>query len=210
MRSANPAALLTIPRRGVSETIGLGRSSPREQSRREELGRRKPSSAPGPRNLDWSLVDSRRIFGPGASNDATPPESVSARATGRTSSRDRRIRSACSRVNFGCRSRRTELGPRGDASGLASGHARGNLGCTRREWAPEAASRRRSRENGGGFLFQGSLATPPGLGAFVDGRRSDLNEPAALTRRRGRRVWLSVETGQACAGEAERDRGRQR
>jgi hypothetical protein len=32
--------------------------------------------------------------------------------------------------------------------------------------------------------------------AFVDGRRSDPNEPAALTRRREKRIWLLADTGQ--------------
>jgi hypothetical protein len=51
---------------------------------------------------------------------------------------------------FGCRSRRTEPGPRGDASGLASGPT-GETWGTRSERVPEAASRRQSRENGGGL-----------------------------------------------------------
>jgi hypothetical protein len=52
---------------------------------------------------------------------------------------------------FDCRSRRAALGPRGNASGLAPRPRRETSGRARSERAPEAGSRRQSRENGGGF-----------------------------------------------------------
>jgi len=56
---------------------------------------------------------------------------------------------------FGCRSRRATLGPRVSA-GLAPRHHEGNLRNAWSERAPEAGSRRQSRENGGGPSKEGT------------------------------------------------------
>jgi hypothetical protein len=59
----------------------------------------------------------------------------------------------------------------------------------RGERAPEAGSRRRSRENGGGLLV---IPRASGVeGALVDGRHPDAWRSSPLTRGRGKRVWLS-------------------
>jgi len=95
---------------------------------------------------------------------------------------------------FGCRSRRTAPGPRGDAAGLALRHRWGNLGST-------GANGLRKPARGGKAVrtVAGSRKR-----AFVDGRRSGPRNPLALTRRRRNRVWLRVDPGSRFASAREK------
>jgi len=163
--------------------VGAKLSSGAIQTRGAE--RRKPSSAPGPRNLDWDLAETLRVFGLGASLGELPPDNASKRATA----------------------------PRGSGIGRFAARARGSFWLqksTNEAWPTrrrKGSSLEATRGRPRGARGANGLWKPPRGGeavrtvagsrkrAFVDGRRSDPKKSAALTRRRRNRIWLLADTG---------------